>query len=156
MNQKVQQLINDGMITSMDVLEYAQQFMDGVDAYDDEQIDDYFEHDPTMPAYPEEERYTDEEVHLAQGHFRSDDPEYIVASTSYKLEETYIFESNEKGEVVDLGEYGGLAKRWGDDNWINYYTAVDNAFGEGKYRFVRRIESGKSGVTHILFKRIDD
>jgi hypothetical protein len=34
----VQQLINDGMITSIDVLEYAQQFMDGVDAYDDEQL----------------------------------------------------------------------------------------------------------------------
>ena len=152
----VQQLIDEGMITSMDVLEYAQQFMDGVDAYDDEQIDDYFEYDPTMSEYPEEERYTDEEVHLAQGHIRSDDPEYIVASTSYKVEETYIFESNEKGEVVDLGEYGGLAKRWGDDNWINYYTAVDNVFGEDKYEFVRRIESGKSGVTHILFKRIDD
>ena len=158
----VQQLINDGMITLHDVMLYAREINDKViaDSYVDYYEDDYYDdHDPNEPRYPEEEKYgdyLDDEMELSQGHIRSDDPEYIVASTSYKLEETYIFESNEKGEVVDLGEYGGLAKRWGDENWLNYYTAVDNVFGEGKYRFDRRIESGISSVTHILFKRIDD
>jgi len=85
---------------------------------------------------------------------RDEYPEYIIASTSYKLEETYVFQADENGEIHDFGEYGGLAKRWGDENWTDWYSAVDKTFGEGEYQFVRRIESGNAGVIHILFKRI--
>jgi hypothetical protein len=160
MNQKVQQLINDGVITVNDVMEYATEINDKaiVDSYEDlyDEYDfEYDEHDPTMPAYPEEERYTDEEVELALGHVRSEDPEYIIASTSYILEETYVFEANEKGEIHDYAEYGGIAKRFGDSTWMNYYGAVDRTFGENKYQFVRRVESGNSNIIHMLFKRID-
>jgi len=55
---------------------------------------------------------------------RADVPEYIVASTSYDVRETYVFESNANGEIVSLDEYGGLAERWGDTNWYNAEAAV--------------------------------
>jgi len=149
MNQKVQQLIDDGKITSMDVLEYAQQFMDGVDQYDDEQIDKYYqeeyepeEHDSTMSAYPQDER---EEY-----------PEYVIASTSFApgFEETYIFKCDENGIVWDFAEYGGIAKRWGNENWKDYYAAVESVFGKDKYRYEKRIEVSKDRVAHHMFKRI--
>ncbi len=38
MNQKVQLLLDNGLLTIEDLLEYAQQYMDGIDQYDDEQI----------------------------------------------------------------------------------------------------------------------
>lgn len=168
MNKKIQSLLDGGFISIEDVLEYAQAHMDGVDQYDDEQIDKYepdFNFDYEMSEEEKEyermrmldDMYGDDEGPEYDGAGfteRDEFPEYIIASTSYKLEETYIFQANENGEIHDFGEYGGLAKRWGDVDWINYYGAVNKTFGEGKYIFDRRIESGNSGVVHMLFRKI--
>jgi hypothetical protein len=40
-NKKIQSLLDGGFITIEDILEYAQQYMDAVDKYDDEQLDKY-------------------------------------------------------------------------------------------------------------------
>jgi hypothetical protein len=166
MNQKVQQLLDNGQLTIADILEYAQKYMDAVDKYDDEQIDKYYQDDYfeqyNMEFYQAEhermmysqDMYGQEEQEMST-HIRSSNPEYVIASTSYKLEETYIFEANKDGNILDLGEYGGIAKRWEDLEWISYYTAVDKTFGEGRYEFVRWVESGNSGVMHNLFKRVE-
>jgi hypothetical protein len=176
----VEQLINDGVITGMEILEYAQKYMDGVDQYDDEQIDKYYQEDYFEQYNMEYEQAEHERMMMSEDmygqqwesndsnapdyedtqdvewptHVRSLDPEYIIASVSYKMEETYIFEANAEGEILDWGEYGGIAKRFGDLDWTNYYRAVDNTFDEDKYRFDKRIESGNSGVIHMLFKRL--
>jgi hypothetical protein len=147
MNNKIQQLINDGVITVNDVMEYATEINDKaiVDSYEDlyDKYDfEYDDHDDTMSAYPQDDR--------------DEYPEYIIASTSYRLKETYVFEANEKGEIHDYAEYGGIAERFGDSTWMNYYGAIDRTFGENKYQFVRRIETGVKDVIHMLFKRIDN
>jgi hypothetical protein len=166
MNTKIQSLIDGGFISIEDVMEYAQKYMDGVDQYDDEQIDKYYQEDYHEQYNMEldhqehermrmsEDMYGQEEQQEMPEHMRSLDPEYIIASVSYKMEETYVFEANAEGKILDWGEYGGIAKRYGDLDWTNYYRAVDNTFGEDRYRFDRRIESGNSGVIHMLFKKI--
>ena len=54
MNQKIECLINGGFVSLEDVLEYAQQYMNGVDQYDDAQIDKYYQE-----QYPEEFKSSD-------------------------------------------------------------------------------------------------
>lgn len=87
---------------------------------------------------------------------RSSDPEYIIASTSFApgFEETYIFECDKDGAIWDFAEYGGLAKRWENENWKDHYAAVESVFGKDKYRYEKRIEVSKDRVVHHMFKRI--
>jgi hypothetical protein len=168
MNQKIQCLIDGGFITIEDIREYTQQYMDGVDQYDDEQIDKYYQEQYAENQAREldaeekmlEDLYGQDEPEDYDYPFditnnRSDDPEYIIASTSYKMEETYIFEANEKGEILNFGEYGGLCKRHGDKSWSYRDYAVDVIF-PGKYERVKDFgEIGELGtnVFHSLYKR---
>ena len=83
----------------------------------------------------------------------SKDPEYIIASTSFKLDETYLFEADENGEIVNLCEYGGIAKRWGVEDWTNRRLAVETVF-PNQYEFVRDIDLGVSAyMIHSLYKK---
>lgn len=160
MNQKIQCLIDGGFISIQDVLEYAQMYTDAMDIYDDEQIDKYgSELDYGMT---EEDRmemlndiYQDDLIEPTLADFRSSEPEYVVASTAYYMEETYVFEANENGEITNFGEYGGIALRFNDIDWTNKALAVERTFGEGKYEFVREIDR-VAKADHHLFKRIDD
>lgn len=159
MNQKIQCLIDGGFISTNDVLEHA--------GYLENQINEYYE------QYAEEQaRELDAEEKMLEDLYgqqneedydypfditnnRSDNPEYIIASTSYKMEETYIFEANEKGEILNYGEYGGLCKRHGDQSWNYRDYAVDVIF-PGKYERVEDLSEIGSGsdVYHSLYKRI--
>lgn len=151
MNQKIQSLLDGGFISISDVLEYAQQYMDGVDKYDDEQIDKYYQEE-----YMQEEYIQQDYDHTLEwpDSMPSLDPEYIIASTSYNMEETYVFEANENGQITNYSEYSGITKRFGCDDWHDYYKAVVVAFGKDKYQFVRRLDT-LSEVAHFLFKRVN-
>lgn len=102
MNQKIKCLIDGGFISIADVLEYAQHYMDGVDLYDDEQLNRY------------------------------SSLEYVVVSTSYKLRETMIFPANENGEITHWGDLACVregAYEWDKHNVViqmldNHYTMV--------------------------------
>jgi hypothetical protein len=176
MNQKIQQLINDGVITSMDVLEYAQQFMDAVDAQDDERLMMYSDwecsegtlHPASMqecdcakyePEWesndPNAPDYDDTQDVEWPTHVRSSNPEYLIASTSYRLEETYVFEADRDGKILDLGEYGGIAKRWEYEDWQDHKVAVYCAMGDIPYRFERKIETGRNDVLHFLYSKVN-
>lgn len=168
MNQKIQCLIDGGFITIEDIREYTQQYMDGVDQYDDEQIDKYYQEQYAEQCVEQEanERMLedlygqdepDEDYPFDITNNRSDNPEYIVASTSYRegIEETFVFEANWKGEILDFGEYGGKAKRYGDKDWNLRDETVEHVF-PGKYKRTAdlgEIGSG-SGVYHSLYKKI--
>lgn len=67
----------------------------------------------------------------------SDDPEYVIASTSFRegTEETYVFEADETGSIANSNEYGGLALRWGDENWQDHKAAVKQAMFK-PYKYV--------------------
>lgn len=67
----------------------------------------------------------------------SDNPEYIVASTSSRAEETYVFESDSNGDRISSSEYGGIALRCGYKNWTDKTLAVGTCFPGKYYKLVR-------------------
>ena len=67
----------------------------------------------------------------------SDNPEYIVASTSSKMEETYVFEADHDGQRISSSEYGGIALRTGYKNWTDKTLAVGTCFPGKYYKLVR-------------------
>ena len=166
MNQKIQCLIDGGFITIEDIREYTQQYMDGVDQYDDEQIDKYYQeqYGDLARELDAEEKMLDDlygqqneedyDYPFDLGSNRSDNPEYIIASTSYKMEETYLFEANKDGEILDFGEYGGLCYRHGDKDWQNRDKTVQAIFPD-KYVLVST-HPVSSEIYHSLYKRIDN
>jgi hypothetical protein len=156
MNKKIQCLIDGGFISAEDVIEHA--------AYLENQMNYYYEQYADEQGYDEyigdddiEDKYGQDEPDYPfdLDNERSDDPEYIVASTSYNMEETYIFEANEKGEILNYGEYGGLCKRHGDQSWSCRDYAVDVIF-PGKYERVEDFGQigDNSNVFHSLYKKI--
>lgn len=74
---------------------------------------------------------------------KRDLPKFIIASTSYSSEETFIFEAEDiKGrpKIVRCGgieELTGLAKRWGNENWESKEDAV-NLYASGSYVLVKK------------------
>lgn len=75
---------------------------------------------------------------LQSQNLKKDLPKFVIASTSYLAEETFLFEAeNNKGrpKTVNWGgieELFGLAKRWGDKNWESKEDAI-NAYASGSY-----------------------
>jgi len=55
--------------------------------------------------------------------------EYVLVSTSYDANETYIFPANANGEVTHWGEIGGIAERWDDEDWASNELAMERVFG---------------------------
>jgi len=177
MNQKIQCLIDGGFITIADVMEYAEQHnLNEMDKYYEERLDqlhqdmmdeerrlqlerDFYENEEPQydgAGYTIDDRYESEPI-WTEGPQRSVEPLYIIASTSCRptMHETYIFESDADGNITNYGEYGGLAARFGDDDWGNKDLAVERAMGEGLYELVRHI-STEGMVTHSLYKRIQE
>jgi hypothetical protein len=69
--------------------------------------------------YPEDEEYND--AYDFDGIVGLN---YVIASTLVKNEETYVFPSNEHGDLLDLREVSALALRFGHDNWKDHAAAV--------------------------------
>ena len=159
---RIEQLMESGQLTVEEVMEYAQKHMDAVDQYDD--IEQYFDQYNMEYEQAEHERmmysqdmYGQEEQDMYGNdmpqHIRSSNPEYIIASTSFRAEETYVFEATSDGKLLDSGEYGGLAKRWGVNDWQNHQLAVREAM-DNPYRFEREIQTGSDKVRYFLYSRI--
>lgn len=155
---RIEQLMESGQLTVEEVMEYAQKHMDAVDQYDD--IEQYFDQYNMEYEQAEHERmmysenmYGSDYDDMPQ-HIRSPNPEYVIASTSNRTEETYVFEGSSDGKILDMGEYGGIAKRFGDDNWKDHQNAVKVAMGHIPYRFEIEIPTERDDVRHFLYSRI--
>jgi len=170
----VQQLIDDDVIHLHDVIKYAQVHMDaneelianiGLEFADWECSEgtlhpasmdecDCAKYDPEWESYDlDAPDYEDTQDVEWPNHVRSSSPEYIIASTSFRTEETYVFEGDRDGKILDYGEYGGIAKRWGVEDWTNHELAVREAF-DVPYRFERKIETGMNDVLHFLYSKV--
>jgi hypothetical protein len=75
---------------------------------------------------------------LQSPNLKRDLPKFIIVSTSYLAEETFIFEAeNAKGHPKTtrwggIEELTGLAKRWGDKNWESKEDVI-NSYSSGSY-----------------------
>jgi hypothetical protein len=70
---------------------------------------------------------------------KKDLPKFVIASTSYLAEETFLFEAEDdsgkpKSSVKwgGIQELSGLAKRWGNENWESKEDVV-NLYASGSY-----------------------
>lgn len=85
---------------------------------------------------------------------RASDPLYILTSTSYSLEETVVYEANDKGEITASDDYGCIAKRLGHEDWTNPTKAVIFVFPRKKYYAIKDF-GVLADTLQILFERYD-
>lgn len=120
----------EGKIDSLEMcrMEFQQKLSD---AEDDEQLEKEFQ--------VTRQEMDDVEYYYKNGYMPmpSDNPEYIVASTSSRAEETYVFEANSSGIRLSSSEYGGIALRYGHKNWTDKTLAVQRCFPNQYYKLVR-------------------
>lgn len=149
----VKQLVEDGVISIKDILEYANDYQ--IEKYYQEQYSDIEQYNMEYEQAEHDRMMQSEDMYGSDmpQHIRSSNPEYIIASTSFRAEETYVFEATSDGKLLDSGEYGGLAKRWGVSDWQNHQLAVREAM-DNPYRFEREIATGSDKVRHFLYSRI--
>lgn len=125
-NNKVQELIDSGVITVEQVLRYA---------------DDYY-----INTYQEQMDYNDDSPMTVPY------PEYVVVSTSYDVEETFAFPANEDGEITNYGEIASSALRWGHEDWEDQTKVISSLdTNEHKYFFVKELSS--SPCVQSLWKK---
>jgi hypothetical protein len=150
---KIQELIDNGTITRKDVIdfitdEYDQQMIDQAQEEEDE---DYQDGD----IDPEEDR--DELLESIISGEYDPDPEYVILSTSHYGKETYVFPSNEKGNIKSRSEIIGLAQRWDNtDDYLDTFKvlkALNQVTGHG-YTFVEKL-CDNSTHKQLLYKRDD-
>lgn len=147
---KIQELINNGTITREDIIdfitdEYDQQMIDQAQ----EEDDDYQEGD----IDPKEDR--DELLESIISGKHDPDPEYVVLSTSHHMKETYVFGSDDKGNITSWSEIAGLAQRWDKtDDYLNTFKvlkALNEVTGHG-YTFVKELCDNREHK-QLLYKR---
>ena len=74
-------------------------------------------------------------------------PEYVIASTSDDMEETYVFPSNEAGVITDFNELASIAKRFGDEHWSDHDLVMQQLPG---YQLVKQ-----TALNRTLYKLIN-
>lgn len=79
--------------------------------------------------------------------------DYVLASTSYMVNETYLFRANADGEVTEWGEIGSKAERWGDEDWRDVNAVMEQTFGDQAKHFKIIKEMWGAGPQY-LFQRI--
>jgi hypothetical protein len=180
---KISELLKEGVITIEEVLEYAQQHMDAVDAYDDEQLQNsewecsegtlhpgtqdscdchMFNQDAPYEMTEDEIEYEKQrrlEEEYYDGHFAeipspSPDPKYVLASTWHKMQETMLFECDEDGNILTSDDYGCIAKRFGHNNWTNSLNALKLFFPYKKYGMVKDLGL-VNGIHRRIYERHD-
>lgn len=145
---KIQELIDSGVITTEQVLRYADDYYINMipEQMDDEWTTRPEGHDDFYPGLPTE-KY----------------PEYVVVSTSYDMEETFAFPGNEHGVITNFGEIAALARRWCTENgtesdydWEKHDLVIEQLYTkEHKYYFVEFLEGGPCKQTLWRKKIID-
>ena len=74
-------------------------------------------------------------------------PEYVIASTSDDMEETYVFPSNEAGVITDFNELASIAKRFGDEHWSDHDLVMQQLPG---YELVKQIAFNRTLYKQII------
>ena len=122
---KIQVLIDNGIITDNDIQEYISSNQEYNEQ--EELNDDWFNSQP--------------------------DTTYVLASTSQMMEETYVFPCNENGDITSWSEIASLSLRYGNENWRDHAAVVSQLDTEDyTYTFVSNQVTDNSNE-HNLYKR---
>jgi len=138
----IQELIDSGVITTEQVLRYA----------DDYYISTYQEHwtDLNLPY----EQELAEKMDYEGGYRERPDipfptcryPEYVVVSTNYDVKETMVFPADERGKIIDFGDILCHSEEW-HVSWEDQTTVVSCLnTDEHTYRLVRHITREPSPI----------
>lgn len=151
---KIQELINQGVITRDDVIDFiTDQYDELMIAQAQEDYDDMDYQDGDID--PAEDR--DELLESIISGEYNPDPEYVVVSTSHHMKETYVFGSDENGNITSFSEITGLAERWDktDDylNTVKVLQALTEVTSHG-YTFIKQL-CDNSTHKQLLYKRDD-
>ena len=146
---KIQVLIDNGFIELNDVLLYAYNHHALEDLNNQVEDDSYY--DQMISKYEIEEQLDDPQDYEERNFYGID---YVVASTSYMMEETMVFPSNAEGEITSYSDLACLALRYGNNDWEDAIAAVITLnTDEYKYIHVKTLNGGNN--IHNLFKRIN-
>ena len=155
---KIQVLIDNGFIELNDVLLYAYNHnaLEDLNNQEPEYDYDYTGYDQIREG---DENYIvdlnkDEEQDAQELNDDYSYPEYVVASTSYKLVETMVFPSNSDGDITDFGDLACLALRYGNDDWEDAMAAVIT-LNTDEYKYIHVKTFVDRGNRYNLFKKIN-
>ena len=148
---KIQILLDNGFITLQDVFDYVNSGEPENDADHMEWPDD--DYNQMINDQECEEQLANE---LNRTDYIDSHPEYVVASTSYKLAETMVFSSNAEGEITDLDDLACLALRYGCGDWEDPIAAVIQLnTDEYKYIHVKTLDIYVGNNIYNLFRKIN-
>ena len=157
---KIQELINQGVITRDDVINFITNEYDELmiaqaqEDYDDQQMINEAQKEYDDMDYQEDR---DELLESIINRKHDPDPQYVVLSTSHHMKETYVFGSDDKGNITSWSEIAGLAQRWDktDDylNTVKVLQALTEVTGHG-YTFIKQL-CDNSTHKQLLYKRDD-
>jgi hypothetical protein len=81
-----------------------------------------------------------------------DQIQYVLVSTSYTANETYVFAANSDGEITNYGELGGIAERWGQEDWEDMNAALEIVFGDNA-KYFQVVKDSWGNGPQKLYKR---
>ena len=161
---KIQELIDQGVITKYDVINYWNMLTDEYDeqmiaqAQEEDDMDyqegdiDFTKDFDKLLVENRNELFKD----IISGEYNPD-PQYVVLSTSHYMKETYVFGSDENGNITSWSEITGLAKRWDStDNYLDTEKVLEalNEVTGHSYTFVKDLCDNREHK-QLLYKRDD-
>ena len=172
----IKKLIQCGLITHTDVMEYVRDYHESID-WEADQMDteehflDWSDDDPDHEGidvsgtfeepkllyralFPEREIHPDD---------KGMDTEYVLLSTAYEAKETYVFPSNKDGEHLSWEEIIGIAERnakygdYAEKDWLDTdkVLALLSAYSKHTYELVKSLHDDKNHKV-LLYKRTDN
>jgi len=114
-------------------------------------LDDHADNRALLKAF--EEAHAQQPEPESNDDYAEPDLTYVIASTSYMANETYIFPANENGEITSYGEVGGLAERWGCEEWDDPDATMRATFGND-HRYEKVAETRSMNGPQTLYKLV--
>jgi hypothetical protein len=167
--ETIKKLIQCGLISHDEIMEYVRDYHESID-WEADQMEDSEDDDPDHAGedvsgtfeepkllyralFPEREPHPDD---------KGMDTEYVLLSTAYKMKETYVFPSNKNGEHLSWEEIIGIAERnakyseYDENDWLDTdkVLAYLSDYSKHAYELVKSLHEDKDHKV-LLYKRTD-
>ena len=129
MNQKVQLLLDNGLLTIEDLLEYAQQYMDGIDQYDDEQINKHTANQVFAVWCDNGLSYEDHDVSISKVFASFDDAKAYADEKNASSSKEYTPSITREEYYAQKAEYIFMSY----NDWVEHEKFTFEYYNQGKY-----------------------